>query len=84
MQANGFPVLQGLILNGWGRETEQELSRFCRERNCSELLVRIEKPGQRWTRRRGGYTIPVSEARSLVDVLAHEGMLTLLLEPASP
>lgn len=84
MQSNGFPVLPGLILNGWVRETEEAVSRFCRERNFSELLLRIEKPGQRWTRRRGGYTIPVSAAHRLVDGLAKEGMLALLLEPASP
>jgi len=84
MQTNGFPVLPGLILKEWLSETEAAVSRFCRERNFSELLVRIEKPGQRWTRRRGGYTIPVSAARSLVDDLAKEGMLAQLLEPASP
>jgi hypothetical protein len=84
MQSNGFPVLPGLILNGWVQETEAAVSRFCREREFSELLVRIEKPGQRWTQRRGGYTIPVSRVHGLVDELAKEGMLTLLLEPASP
>jgi hypothetical protein len=84
MQSNGFPVLPGLILNGWEREAEEAVSRFCRERNFSELLVRVEKPGQRWIRRRGGYTISVSKAHDLVDELAAGGMLTLLLEPASP
>jgi hypothetical protein len=84
MQSNGFPVLPGLILNGWTRETEAAVLRFCRDRNFSELLLRIEKPGQRWTHRRGGYTIPISAAPSLVEDLAKEGMLTLLLEPASP
>jgi hypothetical protein len=84
MQSNGFPVLPGLILNGWARETETAVSKFCQERNFSELLLRIEKPGQRWTRRRGGYTIPISAARSVVEDLAKEGMLALLLEPASP
>jgi hypothetical protein len=84
MQSNGFPVLPGLILSGWAPETERAVSRFCQERNFSELLLRIEKPGQRWTRRRGGYTIPISAAGSLVEDLAKEGMLALLLEPASP
>jgi hypothetical protein len=84
MQANGFPVLPGLILNGWEREIEAKLSRFCQENDFSELLVRIEKPGQRWTRRRGGYTIPVDKVRSQVEELASEGMITILLEPASP
>jgi hypothetical protein len=84
MQSNGFPVLPGLILNGWVSETEAVVSRFCRERGFSEVLIRIEKPGQRWTRRRGGYTIPVGNVRSQVEELAREGMITILLEPASP
>jgi hypothetical protein len=84
MHSNGFPVLPGLILNGWARETETAVSKFCQERNFSELLLRVEKPGERWTRRRGGYTIPISAARGVVEDLAKEGMLTMLLEPASP
>jgi hypothetical protein len=84
MQSNGFPVLPGLILSGWARETETTVSEFCQERNFSELLLRIERPDHRWTRRRGGYTIPVSAVRGVVEDLAKEGMLTLLLEPASP
>jgi hypothetical protein len=84
MQSNGFPVLPGLILNGWAFETEMAVSQFCQQRGFSELLLRIEKPGQRWTRRRGGYNIPVPAARDVVEDLAKEGMLALLLEPASP
>jgi hypothetical protein len=84
MQLNGFSVLPGLILNGWEREAEEAVSRFSRERGITALLVRIEKPGQRWTRRRGGYTIPISKAHSLVDELAREGMVTILLQPESP
>jgi len=84
MQSNGFPILPGLILNRWAAETETAVSKFCHERNISELLLRIERPGQRWTRRRGGYNIPLSAARGVVEDLAKEGMLTLLLEPASP
>ena len=63
MQSNGFPILQGLILDTWTHETEIAISRFCRERGFSELLLRIEKPGQRWTRRRGGYTLPLDKVR---------------------
>jgi hypothetical protein len=84
MQSNGFSVLPGLILNGWGRETEAAVLRFSQERSFSELLLRIEKPGQRWTRRRGGYNIRISAVRSVVEDLAKDGMLALLLEPASP
>jgi hypothetical protein len=84
MHVNDFPILSGLVLKGWSRESEAAVSRFCEERDLSEVLVRIERPGERWTRRRGGYTIPVSEARGVVDDLAEGGMLALLLEPASP
>jgi len=84
MQANGFPVLPGLILEAWSDKSEKAVLRFCRDRNFSELLVRLEKRGQRWTRRRGGYTIPIGEVRQQVEELAREGMLTILLEPASP
>jgi len=84
LQTNGFPVLQGLILNGWAQETETRVSRFCRDRHLSQLLVRIEKPAQRWTRRRGGYTIPLSQVRCQVEELANEEMFTILLEPADP
>jgi len=84
MQSNGFPVLPGLILNTWTHETEAAVARFCRERNFSDLLLRIEKPGDRWTRRRGGYTIPLDKVRSHVEELASQGMITILLEPASP
>lgn len=84
LHTNGFPVLPGLVLSGWVPASEEAVARFCRERNLSELLVRIEKPGQRWTRRRGGYTILSSRVRPLVEDLTAEGMLTILLEPASP
>jgi hypothetical protein len=46
--------------------------------------VRIEKPSQRWVRRRAGYTIPVLKAQTLVEDLTSEGFMTILLEPASP
>jgi hypothetical protein len=84
LHSNGFPVLSGFIVSGWEQETQEAVSHFSHQLGLTEFLVRIEKPGQRWTRRRGGYTIPVSDARSLVDDLAQEGYLTILLEPASP
>jgi len=84
MQSNNFPVLASLILSKWTQQAEVAVSLFRQERNFSELLVRIEHPGKRWTRRRGGYTIPVSAVRSLVDELIADGMLALLLEPAKP
>jgi hypothetical protein len=60
------------------------VDRFSREMNFPELLVRIEQPGVRWTRRRGGYTIPSERAQSTVQALADQGFITILLEPASP
>ena len=84
MRSNEFPVLSGVILNKWTKEAGAAVSHFCNERNLSELLVRIEKPGQRWIRRRGGYTIRVAAARDLVEELSRAGMLVILLEPASP
>lgn len=84
MQANNFPVLAGLIVDGWTRESESAISQFCRTRGFSELLVRLEKRGQRWTLRRGGYTIPLSEVRHQVEELAANGLIAILLEPVSP
>jgi hypothetical protein len=83
MRANHFPVLAGLILNNWSGKSEEAVARFCRETNVSELLVRIEKPSQRWTRRRGGYTIPLERVGGFVEELVREGMIAILLEPAN-
>jgi len=84
MHVNRFPTLSGLILGGWFPESQESIVRFCRQKNFSELLLRIEKPGQRWTRRRGGYTVPLELAKGLVQDLADEDMIAILLEPASP
>jgi len=84
MHVNRFPTLSGLILGGWFPESQESIVRFCRQKNFSELLLRIEKPGQRWTRRRGGYTVPLKGVQNLVQGLAREGMIAILLEPASP
>lgn len=84
MQCYALPVLSGLVLSGWTQAIEEAVGRFCREKQVSEFLVRVEKPGQRWTRRRGGYMIPAQGVRSLVEDLTSEGMITILLEPVSP
>ena len=65
-------------------KTGVAVTRFCQDRHLPELLVRVEKPFQRWVRRRAGYTIPVLKAQSLVSGLTSEGFVTILLEPASP
>jgi hypothetical protein len=84
MHAHDFPVLSGLILNEWFQKSEEAVTQFSREKRISELLVRIEKPRQRWTRQRGGYTIPLIKVPELVESLALEGLIAILLEPASP
>jgi hypothetical protein len=84
MHVNRFPALAGLIFNGWFQDSEEAIIRFCRERAFSELLLRIEKPGQRWTRRRGGYNVSLEAVENLVQNLQREGMMAILLEPASP
>jgi hypothetical protein len=84
LKANSFPVLEGLILNSWSARAERAISSFCARRLVSELLLRIEKPGRRWTQRRGGYTVSLAELRPLVEDLANENLLIILLEPASP
>lgn len=84
MQASDFPVLPGIIVRGWSPESGDAISRFCRDRGFSELLVRIEKPFQRWTRQRGGYTIAFDNVRSFIENLTNEQMLAILLEPATP
>ncbi len=84
MHVNHFPCLSGVIVGGWFPQGEEAVISFSRARGFSELLVRIEKPGQRWTRRRGGYTAPLNDLRALVQALADEEMIAILLEPARP
>lgn len=84
MQSRGFPVLDGLILNSWSPEVSISVERFSSKRKFSELLLRIEARGQRWTQRRGGYHVPLAELQRRIEDLANEGLLAILLEPASP
>jgi hypothetical protein len=84
MQANALPILPGLITNEASTDAANAISRFCTEHRFSDLLLRIEKPNQRWTRRRGGRIVSFSSIAGLVSELAAEGLLSILLEPASP
>jgi hypothetical protein len=84
MLANSFPTLNGFVLRGCSQKTGDSLTRFCQDRHLSELLVRVEKPFERWIRRRAGYTIPTSKAQTLLADLTSEGFVTIFLEPASP
>lgn len=84
MQANAVPVLSGVIIGEWNDEAEKAVSYLHKQRDFSEFLVRLEKPGQRWTDRRGGFVVPASHAATIVGELWAHGLLTFLLEPVSP
>ncbi len=84
MHAMGVPVLSGVVVPEWSSQAENAVRNFCRRKRVSKLLLRIDKRGQRWTRRRGGYVLPMSKIRATVNELSREGMITILLEPASP
>lgn len=84
MQALGVPVLSGLILFDWDLNASSAVQGFGNDKHVSEFLLRIDKQGQRWTDRRGGYLISLGEVQTTVWELRQLGMLTLLLEPVSP
>lgn len=84
MHAMGLPVLPGLIVPRWSRWTSALVRRYCTRARYSEVLLRIDKSGQRWTRRRGGYLLPVRNVSGVVRELSRDGMIAILLEPASP
>lgn len=84
MQANSFPVLPGLIVRIWSQDSPETVLAFCRRWNFSKLLLRVEKPRERWMRRRGGYVLALQEVPKVVESLAHEGIISFLLEPVSP
>jgi hypothetical protein len=84
MHAMGIPVLSGVIVPKWSEESARAIHDFCHKKELSELLLRIDKPRQRWTARRGGYLLPISEAKAAVRELTREGMIAMFLEPASP
>ena len=79
-----LPVLPGLIVSKWSRRTAAVVRKYCARMRYSEVLLRIDKSGQRWTRRRGGYLLRVRDVGGVVKDLSHEGMIAILLEPASP
>ena len=84
MRALGLPVLSGVVIAGWSEVSATAVQRFCKKNQFSNLLLRIDKRDDRWTRRRGGYIVSLSQIPQVVEELRKEGMLTLLLEPASP
>lgn len=84
MHAMRLPVLPGLIVPKWSRQTAALVREFCARARYSEVLLRIDKSGQRWTRRRGGYLVRVADIDGVMKDLSREGMIAILLEPASP
>ena len=84
MRALGLPVLSGIVVNGWSKDSAAALNRFCKQNDSSSILLRIDKRHDRWTRRRGGYILHKTAVPGVVKELKREGMLALLLEPASP
>jgi hypothetical protein len=84
MHALGIPVLSGIVVDDWSKPAASAVQRFCRTRRFSHLLLRIDKKNERWSRRRGGFLIPLSTLPSTVKELRREGRIAVLLEPASP
>jgi hypothetical protein len=84
MHALGLPILTGIVVADWSRTSSSAVHRFCTHGRFSELLLRIDKQHDRWTRRRGGYLIPLSHVATSVRELKREKRIAVLLEPASP
>jgi len=84
MHALGLRVLPGVVLSDWSKSSENAVRRFARTGHFSQVLLRIDKRNERWTRRRGGYLISLADAPATVRELQREGMIAVLLEPASP
>lgn len=84
MRVLGLPVLSGVVVSEWSKTSAAAVQKFCRGNGYSNLLLRIDRRNDRWTRRRGGYIVPLPEIPPLVKELREELMLALLLEPVSP
>jgi hypothetical protein len=84
MKALDLPVLPGVVVDGWSKESASSVKKFCRRSRLSEVLLRIDKRNDRWIRRRGGYILPIPEIQRTVEELKRAGMLALLLDPVSP
>lgn len=78
------PILDGIIVKRWSQEAESALQAFCVRHNRSDVMLRVDMANQRWSKRRGGYIIPVSKARAALRELNKEGRIAAFLEPLSP
>jgi len=84
MRVLGLPVLSGVIISAWSDQSARMVGRYCRRNNFTELLLRIDRFGQRWTNRRGGYLLPLARLPQVVRELEREHTIAILLEPLSP
>jgi len=84
MKALGLPILSGIVVSDWSKKSANFVQEFSRKHYFTELLLRVDRKGERWTRRRGGYLLPVADVHNTVDQLKREGFITILLEPVSP
>lgn len=84
MHALGLPVLDGIVVSDWSKDSAHAVRRFARAGGYSRLLLRIDKRHERWTRRRGGYLVGLADLPNTVKQLQLEDMIAVLLEPASP
>ena len=84
MHALGLSVLSGVVISDWSKVSAKAVRRFSESRRFKKLLLRIDKRHERWTRRRGGYLLTLAEIPSTIKELQREGMIAVLLEPASP
>jgi hypothetical protein len=78
------PILDGIFIKHWSRDSNEATKEFCRRHSCDEVLLRVDTLDKRWSKRRGGYIIPVSKARTVLGELNKEGKIAAFLEPVSP
>jgi hypothetical protein len=84
MRALQVPVLDGIMLDEWTPEALTTCSSLWAEWDVNEVLLRLDKKGTRWTKRRGGYLIRTTEVPDIVRELCRDDTLTVLLEPKDP
>lgn len=81
MHALGLPVLSGVVLSDWSKASAIAVHRFARHGRFSRVLLRIDKRDERWTRRRGGYLLALTELSATIKQLRREGMIAVLSSP---
>lgn len=84
IRALGEPTSDGIVITRWSRAASVALRDFCRRHDVDRVLLRIDKRGNRWATRRGGYILPMREVRETVLELSQEATIAVLLEPLSP